>query len=106
MALYRLHRKEWEKSFRQFNITKKSKKKRKLEEMEDDGATEEAAASTKRARSEVEEFPGGGRRGVSSGLSTVIKRSVQPAKLKTSGKTDSGSNGGNWWSSLESTTKG
>jgi hypothetical protein len=87
MALYRLHRKEWEKTFNQhshlqFTKQKSKKRKRKDEEI-GGGSREEISArgklittSTKKAHMNVNEgatMGSGGRKGISSGLSTVIK---------------------------------
>jgi RNA exonuclease 4 len=81
MAVYRLHRKEWDKGFRQSeNEGGKKGSKRKREgkgDEEGDG-----------------EFPGGGRRGVSSGLGTVVTSRVSLG---------SGGGGGEktkWWKEL------
>ncbi|EPQ55245.1 hypothetical protein GLOTRDRAFT_138856 [Gloeophyllum trabeum ATCC 11539] len=69
MALYRLHRKEWERGKRMplpellGAISKGNSKKRKHDSV--DG--QESDPTT--------EFPGGGRKGISSGLSVVVKRS-------------------------------
>lgn len=54
MAVYRIHRKEWEKGSKQ----QQPSKKRKKPEDDDEG----------------EEHPGGGRKGVSSGLSTIVTK--------------------------------
>lgn len=77
MAVYRLHLKEWEKGKR--TDTSASSKKRRRSVSED---TATVQASTSR------EYPGGGRKGVSSGLSTVVKRK------ETSAKKDK------WWTKL------
>ena len=78
MALYRLHRKEWDKSFQkqaEKTSSKKNRKKRKLEESIDGQKSEvvDHTESKKKTRIHEESFPGGGRKGVSSGLSTVVK---------------------------------
>lgn len=75
MAVYRLHRKEWEKGSKPMPAS--SKKRKKLDD-------------------ETEEFPGGGRKGVSSGLSTVVTgpRKNVPAAKKA------------WWKELAGGSKG
>ncbi|KZT22443.1 ribonuclease H-like protein [Neolentinus lepideus HHB14362 ss-1] len=69
MALYRLHRKQWEKGKRMplpdaFAATSKSGSKKRKREGEGEG--DDGGQTT--------ELPGGGRKGVSSGLSVVVKR--------------------------------
>ena len=52
---------------------------------------------------DVESFPGGGRRGVSSGLSTVVKRAGVVASSKTKTKTNTKTNAKQkekWWKEL------
>ncbi|KAG2153168.1 MipD protein [Suillus clintonianus] len=87
MAVFRLHRKEWDKGFKPLPAP-------------------EAGASTKRKRVESDEPdaptpPGRGRKGVSSGLSTIVKRTPQ-TKSKTPVKTASS----NWWTTLGTSAKG
>ncbi|KAF9050748.1 ribonuclease H-like protein [Hymenopellis radicata] len=74
MAVYRVHRKEWEKGTKQQAPSKKRKKPD--------------------ANDEPEEFPGGGRKGVSSGLSTVVKRDTREPDKKS------------WWKELGAGPKG
>jgi RNA exonuclease 4 len=71
MAVYRLHRKEWEKGGKQLvNAGESGKKRKRLKNNEvkgpDDGDESEDEVK--------HEFPGGGRKGVSSGLTTVLRR--------------------------------
>ncbi|PIL35383.1 hypothetical protein GSI_02109 [Ganoderma sinense ZZ0214-1] len=127
MALFRLHRRTWEKNVRplpqphskpQGSATpppaarhKRSRSAMMSEsaddEDEDRGEREEAipdaspAANHKGKKKgkgkETESFPGGGRRGVSSGLSTVVKRVgvAASSKTKTKPKTKE-----KWWKDL------
>ncbi|CAA7260297.1 unnamed protein product [Cyclocybe aegerita] len=125
MAIYRMHKKEWEKGSRQLPLVTSSKatssssttpsvsnpvassgkrKEREVSESEDgsddgaeDDAEDEAAeeeevssiktslkktphhkrvtfVSSTKSRQKAQKFPGGGRKGVSSGLSTVVRR--------------------------------
>ncbi|KAI0787413.1 ribonuclease H-like domain-containing protein [Fomes fomentarius] len=95
MALFRLHRKTWEKNVRPVSrarsrspaptaSTAKPRKRPRSssadehtsgseEEKDDESSTIATTATTKKTKSQ-KTFPGGGRRGVSSGLSTVSKR--------------------------------
>jgi len=66
MGVFRLHRKEWEKGTRPSGDHGSTSKKRKSRSGGSEGVEEEYGQSSK--------FPGGGRKGVSSGLSTVIMR--------------------------------
>jgi hypothetical protein len=95
MAVFRLHRKEWEKAYASIPPTLTVSKKRKRAEVaaEDDGLT---IASTPRQSVR--------RKGMSSGLSTVVKRrskgseGVYPMHL-----VDAASRGGkrmDWWREL------
>ena len=95
MALYRLHKKEWDKNF---SPAPRQKFKGKKRERDTDSLDSPHQGSGKKSRKE-ETFPGGGRRGVSSGLSTVVKQSSVSAKnlLDTMGAKVAE---GDWWSTL------
>ena len=119
MALFRLHRKTWEKGTRSVpsaSVPKKRPRSASVSESvneppsgsEEDEADEEqdgrdgAASPSSHAKRKgkakaQESFPGGGRRGVSSGLSTVVKRVGVSAsgKVKTKVKTKE-----KWWKDL------
>jgi RNA exonuclease 4 len=140
MAVYRLHRKEWEKSSLgaqaatllanvvgkgktpepagedEHKSTHKGKgkdrgKKRKIpadedEDEEDLGVGSPLAPSPKKKSKTQKEFPGGGRKGVSSGLSTIVRQ-----KGKTEGGVEKGKGTGGalqkkssvkdqWWKEL------
>ncbi|KAJ7596279.1 ribonuclease H-like domain-containing protein [Mycena floridula] len=90
MAVYRIHRKEWDRGTRPlpaaFSATDDTK----------DDATTPVKKKKKRKREEDDEetssFPGGGRKGVSSGLSTVIRRNGKPKAPETSDA--------EWWKAL------
>ncbi|KAG2129871.1 MipD protein [Suillus bovinus] len=81
MAVFRLHRKEWEKGFKPLPApgTGASNKRKRVENIE-------LATPTPLGR---------GRKGVSSGLSTIVKR-IPQTKSKTAVKTASN----NWWTTL------
>ena len=68
MALYRLHKEEWEPTFAHLKAGPRKK---------------------------GESFPGGGRRGVSSGLGMVVVG--EGKKGKKGGGGDVEQEGGNWW---------
>ncbi|PCH36663.1 hypothetical protein WOLCODRAFT_167057 [Wolfiporia cocos MD-104 SS10] len=117
MAVYRLHRKEWEKGQRPDRTHHLTASTSKSASIATATATEEIVATTestaikkkrKRASAEPEEFPGGGRKGISSGLSIITKRRDAGGR----GKTASGSGASqkqSWWKSLgdgPSKTKG
>lgn len=86
MAVFRLHRRDWEKGQRPEKppvAHGSARKKRKVTEGEDEDLhTDEST----RIRAQAE-FPSGGRKGVSSGLSTVVNRRDSSAKKK-------------WWTEL------
>ncbi|TFK50900.1 hypothetical protein OE88DRAFT_1660039 [Heliocybe sulcata] len=105
MALYRIHRKGWDRGKRMplpevsAAVSKKSSKKRKRvgdgdADVDDvDGAEDE----------EKTEFPGGGRKGISSGLSVIVKRSGgQKMRERGSDKPSSAAKrkSGQWWKEL------
>ena len=91
MAVYRIHRKEWDKGFPRLSASSAPSRKRSFTHGPEDGGDEgddgdswtslPASKKTKPDR-----FPGGGRKGVSSGLSVVVQRKE---------KTKSG-----WWTDL------
>lgn len=83
MAVFRLHRKEWEKGFRPLpQPGSGTSKKKKYSESD---TPDELIP------------PGRGRKGVSSGLSTIVKRTPQ-TKPKTNTVKAANSN---WWSTLD-----
>ncbi|KAJ6529053.1 ribonuclease H-like domain-containing protein [Mycena vulgaris] len=87
MAVYRLHRKEWEKGSAPLRRPLAAGKKRSREEGEDESEEEDEPVAGKTAAG----FPGGGRKGVSSGLSTVVRRGAGGA---------SGGEKAQWWKEL------
>jgi RNA exonuclease 4 len=84
MALYRLHKNEWEKQLRplteayKVKIAKSGKHNKRKREGGDEGDEDddEVFASSKRGKKGKggEEFPGGGKQGISSGLGLIIKK--------------------------------
>ncbi|KAF9496322.1 hypothetical protein BDN71DRAFT_1482216 [Pleurotus eryngii] len=93
MAIFRLYKREWEKNLRP--VTTSSKKKRKRDDDDDNAYDEETihgeTVSTKGSPSKVL-FPGGGRKGMSSGLSTVVRRQGKHTGAATTKK--------GWWKDL------
>lgn len=102
MALYRMHKPEWESILRKTTEAFLAKTKggpvggkRKRDDDDDDEEDE----PTKK-----ESFPGGGRRGVSSGLGVIVKRGgKRVAGAGRNGNVGSGhatggsGGGGKWW---------
>ncbi|KAJ7087368.1 ribonuclease H-like domain-containing protein [Mycena belliarum] len=94
MAVYRIHRKEWEKGSAPLRLPTAGKGKKRARDDEshdsDDSADEAAPAAGKGSKSKAAStsFPGGGRKGVSSGLSTVVRRAAPSTEKKP------------WWKDL------
>lgn len=84
MAVYRIHRKTWDKGFPRPSAAAAAPttKKRPSANMDGDEADDDEVVSVQKSQ-----FPGGGRKGISSGLSVVVKHKE--------GKTKSG-----WWKEL------
>lgn len=80
MAVYRIHRKEWDKGIPSPGAVGTSKKRKAslVDADADDEDTSTTAVGKKGKASTASKhertFPGGGRKGVSSGLSTIVKR--------------------------------
>lgn len=106
MALYRLYKPEWEASLRHVMETYRqktgmeplpSKRKRKRGDTADGDEEGENDERTKQ-----KQFSGGGRKGISSGLSVVVKRfgkkvEDQPKRRGPAPAPAASSSGGNWW---------
>ena len=131
MAIYRLHKKDWEKAsgtFSQIPGPETAKRKRSMEVIETNGLSEldgeSATLESNLEKEKVEEnpptadmyrkkraktnkgptasYPGGGRKGVSSGLSTVVRRGERgAAAVRETPKSKH-----SWWKSLPSSAKG
>ena len=108
MAVHRLHRKDWEKGNRPVPLqggsvaTTGTKRKRdddaaeKEEEGNDEGEVVKPLSEKekkKKKKLKSQEYPGGGRKGVSSGLLTVVRRG--PGKEKEKAQ---------WWKQLPTVT--
>jgi RNA exonuclease 4 len=98
MAVYRIHRKTWEKGFphsttSNIPVSRKRSIAQTNEEMDgdsDDDAVNTGAVASK--TSVTTRFPGGGRKGVSSGLSVVVKRKEKKTQSE-------------WWKGLGDASK-
>lgn len=124
MALYRLHKGPWEQELRHATETYKAKVgldrgKGKEKEREEsrvtstttttaskrkrDGSQEEEEPKSSKKKREREEFPGGGRKGISSGLSTVLVRNgrkVAPPRRRGMPVERVDNGGVKWWEAL------
>lgn len=124
MALYRLHKVEWEKSLRGVvdawraqhgdGADHKGKRKRSVDDDEaQEGELEDGeifdgnrGKTGKKSRPEPEQFPGGGRKGISSNIGMVIThkdgtREVRRGKrgyiAEGDGRGGGGGSGRSWW---------
>lgn len=91
MAVYRVYRRLWEVGKRlPLPISERTSGKRKREKRDADDVDDEEGE-------QEADFPGGGRKGVSSGLSTIVKKKggSNKSKAKTS-----------WWTELGNGSKG
>ncbi|KAF8152736.1 ribonuclease H-like domain-containing protein [Pholiota molesta] len=125
MAVYRLHKKEWEKGSRPLPTatstpTKTSTKRKAMGESDDSDADSDSDGeptptskpaplpqAKQKAKTTPTEFPGGGRKGVSYGLSTVVR--TKAGKSRPSGDAGGRSGGSGsvaanakteWWKQL------
>jgi RNA exonuclease 4 len=114
MALYRLHKAKWEQELRP--ATEAYRSKMGLTHPKDKGKSkdsDEQPTSGKRKREDEDEnewedtdgqgrekqrFPGGGRKGISSGLAVVVKRNGKRLEPRQRGVPRSSDPGGpKWW---------
>jgi len=79
MAIYRLHRKEWEHGDRPLGVKEVTPKKRRR------GSPDKSGGMPRNVK-----VPDGGRKGISSGLSTVVNRGRSSNEDKTK-----------WWKELD-----
>jgi RNA exonuclease 4 len=112
MGLYRLHKVEWEASVRpQTEAYKakmglsKGKEKRKRDDASEEEEEEEGEDA--RGKKKKDEFPGGGRRGVSSGLSVIVRRGGkrvdgprQRGVPRPSSEIGGAGGSGSWWEDI------
>ncbi|OCB90949.1 phosphoglycerate mutase-like protein [Sanghuangporus baumii] len=111
MALYRLHRKEWEKQFRAiYGITSSSKslgKRKAPVKDEDDSHDQESSFTTvkkSKRKKQTTVIPGSGKQGISLGISTVVKRAGEKIKIGKLAPEAPKEGGGKtrWWATLDS----
>ncbi|KAF9465192.1 ribonuclease H-like domain-containing protein [Collybia nuda] len=99
MAVYRLHRKEWENGTKQLAKTADTGKKRKRGEKKDHEGAEADEAGDGDGGDVMggKNPPGGGRKGVSSGLTTIVRRgtAIEAGEPKEKKK---------WWKELAGNT--
>lgn len=111
MALYRLHKTAWEQSIRptteafKAKLKGKSAGKRKRdgesEEGDEQDSDDETERPIKKGKKPREEFPGGGRKGVSSGLSVVVRRGGKRVEGPRQRGIPTASTGGpSWWEEM------
>ncbi|KAF9552649.1 ribonuclease H-like protein [Agrocybe pediades] len=124
MAIYRLHKKEWEKNSRPLHLptnksapaasSSSSNKRKEMSDSESESdSDEEEKGSTKaatlkqipspKAKGKMKAssgFPGGGRKGVSSGLSTVVRRAGKAVSKGGSSDAVQPKAKSEWWKTL------
>ncbi|KAL0955486.1 hypothetical protein HGRIS_001726 [Hohenbuehelia grisea] len=105
MAVYRLHKHEWEKGQSHAPFGSQKKRKRAASKASVDGESDEEDEAEDKPRKS--DFPGGGRKGVSSGLSTVVRRGgASVAKGRGGSGTDGKKSKSGWWKELGGASKG
>ena len=114
MALYRLHRVDWEKQLRPateaYKIkTGKRKRDAPASAAHQEGEEGDGADGVQGGKKHKQEFPGGGKRGISSGLGRIVKKNGVRIDQRTGkvleGKSRphvpdvaaGGGSGGSWW---------
>lgn len=106
MAVYRLHRKEWErKEFKHEAKTGGSGKKRKRHKNNDVKSPEAHSDDESGGERVRDVFPGGGLKGVSSGLSTVVRRGSNSWNREPRSSGNTGEKKNKWWKELASRSK-
>lgn len=126
MAIYRLHRKQWETAYSVVPIrirTATTQSATKITSLNNTTSDTSTTTSKKRSQGyddndtdedegikEKEKYPGGGRKGMSSGLSVIVKRGKHAAIAVGRGSKGVGGKGGGdgggekvkWWKELGS----
>lgn len=111
MGLYRLHKVEWEASVRPQTEAYKAKmglsKGKEKRKRDDESEEEEEEGEDTRGKKKKEDFPGGGRRGVSSGLSVIVRRGGkrvdgprQRGVPRPSSEIGGAGGSGSWWEDI------
>ena len=104
MAVYRLHRKEWEEGKKRLVKLGESGKKRKRHKNNATRGPEAHGDEDSEGEGVKSEFPGGGRKGVSSGLTTVVRRGANARTHAIDGR--GAQKKTKWWKELATTSKG
>ena len=99
MAVYRLHRREWEKGNK---LPREPKKKKKRDNSNDVRGSEAHPGDDNEGEDTKDTFPGGGRKGVSSGLSTIIRRGVNSRNREANSSGGISERAAKWWKELAS----
>jgi len=112
MGLYRLRKVEWEASIRpqteaykaKMGLSKGKGKRKRDDESEEE---EEEEGEDTKGKKKKEDFPGGGRRGVSSGLSVIVRRGGkrvdgprQRGVPRPSSEVGGAGGSGSWWEDI------
>jgi RNA exonuclease 4 len=105
MAVYRLHRKEWEKGNKQLAKHGESGKKRKRHKNSELKGSEAHSDEDSEGEEVKVKYPGGGRKGVSSGLTTVVRRGANSRNREVQGSGNTGEKKNKWWKDLASGSK-
>ncbi|KAJ7275017.1 ribonuclease H-like domain-containing protein [Mycena rebaudengoi] len=114
MAVYRLHRREWERGSAPLRLPSSSTsvsrdadpEEEDDEDEQEEAQDEEGGRAANKGKKDTgsktkgkESFPGGGRKGVSSGLGVVVRRGSGSGSAPRGGK-GGGGGGGEWWKEL------
>lgn len=106
MAIYRLHKHAWDASLPVSHLkppTTTSRQKTDIDEDNEDVEVDDQPEAKRKRRSSNESFPGGGRRGVSSGLSTIVRTNMSKGVARNGAlatRTKNASPKGKWWQTL------
>lgn len=108
MAVYRLHKRAWDASLPVSHLKPSSLTPRQeagIDPDSEDSGYEDHAEPKRKRRSSNESFPGGGRRGVSSGLSTIVRTNKGGARngrssAEAKNTRPSHAPKGKWWQTL------
>ncbi|KAF8599926.1 ribonuclease H-like protein [Ceratobasidium sp. AG-I] len=113
MAIYRLHKRAWDASLPVSHVkpsTLTLRQELDVDHDSDDSGRGDEAEPQRKRRPSNESFPGGGRRGVSSGLSTIVRANKGKATTRKGAPTVGPKNmrhsqapKGKWWQTLGGT---
>jgi RNA exonuclease 4 len=106
MAVFRIHRKDWEKGQRPRTDIKKSKSSNSKNtaasvDGADDSDSDDEDEDEKDSDNNKKIYPGGGRKGISSGLSVIVKRKGESGRDQNTRHSSAGkATKSNWWKEL------